>query len=685
VTELLRRLHELLRARLSTRAARIAATVLAVAGTAAVGVPLVRTSSSLAAQRVAILDALRECSAARRDPAAVQLIERGMVRVGDRDYGGPLVVGRPLDLFDGRGEMPAETKEDLSWRMLADQVPAWMPYALVKSPPAVAVLLAGALAAALGAVWAGFLLPALEGGLLVAAVTAFCWRMGWTAAAQWTVSAALCFLLFGFLWQSVRLLLSARGGPVAVAGNTALEGIRTLALPGFALPVALLLPFLALSRERGEALLQAIPAFLDWGHTVAYAFAAIFVILFGCATSAFEVRDRQVWSVVTKPVSGGGWLLGKWLGTLALGMTVVVGGTLLLGLGARYLAAQRPLDERDARDVRETVLIGRVGTLPEYQEMDAAALREAIDAEIESDGVMRADIANGLRDEAEIRRTIAARRKREFLDQQRRIGPGDSREFTFRGLRGAVDSGRRVSLRYRFHGGGEDEHMRFPAMIQYASGKDAGSWELREWVPGEPYTVALDPKFVDPDGTLRIRIFSAGWDEASNQPVPGTITMFMTDDSLEVMAEDSTFAGNLASAAAVDLCKIAFLAALAVCAGALLSFPIAVLLAFGVFALATLAPFLSTALSNWNPDERSGVVIWAFQQAVLGVATAVEFLLRGFSARSPSDSLAQGRSITWASLSQAALGIGFLWTFGTLAVGWLGVRRKEMAVYGGNA
>ena len=366
-------------------------------------------------------------------------------------------------------------------------------------------------------------------------------------------------------------------------------------------------------------------------------------------------------------------------------MTVVVGGTLLLGLGARYLAAQRPLDERDARDVRETVLIGRVGTLPEYQEMDAAALREAIDAEIESDGVMRADIANGLRDEAEIRRTIAARRKREFLDQQRRIGPGDSREFTFRGLRGAVDSGRRVSLRYRFHGGGEDEHMRFPAMIQYASGKDAGSWELREWVPGEPYTVALDPKFVDPDGTLRIRIFSAGWDEASNQPVPGTITMFMTDDSLEVMAEDSTFAGNLASAAAVDLCKIAFLAALAVCAGALLSFPIAVLLAFGVFALATLAPFLSTALSNWNPDERSGVVIWAFQQAVLGVATAVEFLLRGFSARSPSDSLAQGRSITWASLSQAALGIGFLWTFGTLAVGWLGVRRKEMAVYGGNA
>lgn len=682
---LLRRIHELLCERLGSRAARIVATVLAVAAVAAVATPILGTASALAAQRGPILAALRGCSAAERDPVAVQLLERGVVRVGDRDYGGPLVVGRALDLFDDAGRIPAETADDLSWRLLADQVPAWMPYALVRSQALVAAAAAATAAAAVGVIWAGFLVPALEAALLVAAVAAACWRLGWLTAARWSVSAALCFLLFAFLWRLVRLGLSARGGASAVAGNTALEGTRTLALPGFALPVALLLPFLALSRERGEALYQAIPGFLDWGHTATYVFAAIFVLLFGCATAAFEVRDRQVWSVVTKPVSGGTWLLGKWLGTFALGMTIVVGGTALLGAGSAYMAAQRPIDARDARDVREAVLIGRVGTLPEYQQIPADELRAAIDAEIESDGVLRADLANGLRDEGEVRRGIAARKRKEFLDSQRRIGPGESREFVFRGLRGAVDSGRRIALRYRFHGGGDDEHMRFPAMIQYVSGKDAGSWELREWVPGEPYTLALDPKFVDPDGTLRIRIFSAGWDEAANRPAPGSVTMFMTDDSLEVMAEDSTFAGNLASAVAVDACKIAFLSALAVCAGALLSFPIAVLLAFGVFALATLTPFLATSLSNYDPDQKSGFVIWAFQNVVLGIATAVEYLLRGFAARSPSDSLAQGRSITWLALWQAASGIGVLWTGGVLALGWLCVRRKEMAVYGGNS
>jgi hypothetical protein len=684
VTALLQRLHESLRRRLGTRAARIVATLLLVAGVLWAGIPMARTASSLGSQRAAILAALASCSAADRDPVAVQLLERGVVRVGDRDYGGPRVIGRPIDLFDGAGRMPEETKKELSWRLLADQVPAWMPFVLVQSPPLLWAALAAALLAGLGVTWLGLLVPAVELGAAVAAAAAGCWWLSWTVAAQWILCAAGSYLLLGFLWQLSRLALSAAGGPTAVAGNTALEGIRTLALPGFALPVALLLPFLALSRERGDALYQLIPGFLDWGHTAVYGFASLFVIFFGCATAAFEIRDRQVWSVVTKPVSRAGWLAGKWCGTLALGLSVVLGGALLLASGATYLASQRPLDERDARDVREAVLVGRVGTLPTFQQLSDEDLRASVDAAIEADGVLRADIANGTADEAEARRTIAARQRKEYLDQQRRIEPGQSREFMFEGLGEAARSGRGIALRVRFHGGGDDDHTRHPSMIQYVSGRDAGSWELRDWVPNEPYTLQVDPKFVGEDGVLRIRVFSAGWDDKESKPVPGTVTMFMMDDSLEVMVDDSSFAGNLAAAVAVDACKLAFLAALAVTAGALLSFPIAVLLTFGVFALATLTPFLGHSIQTYYPDEKSGWLIWAFQESVLAVARSIEFLLRAFSERSPSDSLAQGRSITWAVLARTVGVIGLLWTGTVLAVGWACIGRKEIAVYGGN-
>lgn len=680
---LLQRLHRWLGDRLSTRAARIAATVVALAAAAAVGVPMLRAATSIGAQREAILEALSRCSAADRDPAAMQLLQRGTVTVGDREYGGTGVVGRALDLFDEEGRMSPETRRELSWRLVADQVPAWMPFALVKSPTLVVAAVGSALAGALLAAWLGFLLPTVELGALVAGAAALCWWLGWTRGAQWVLSSALALLLFGFLWRAARALLAGRSGPMAVASNTALEGVRTLAAPGFALPLALLLPFLALSRERGEALYQAIPGFLDWGHTATYTCAALFVLFFGCASTAFEIRDRQVWSVVTKPISHGGWLLGKWLGTLALGLSVVLGGVLLLAVGTSYLSSQRPLDERDARDVRDTVLVGRIGTLPTYQYLPEDRLREIVDRAIESDAVLKADIASGTADESEARRNIASQRRKEFLEQQRRIPPGDAREFTFPGLRDAVAGGRGIALRYKFHGGGEDDHMRFPAMIQYASGKRSGMWELREWVPAEAYTLRIDPDFIDADGTLRLRIFSAGWDEQAGKPKPSTITMFMLDDSLEVMVDESSFAGNLLSAVFVDGCKLAFLAALAVSAGSILSFPIAVLLSFGVFAMATLTPFLASSIKYYSPDQKSGIAVWLFQEAVLAIATAIEFLLRGFAARSPSDSLAQGRAITWAALWEAFAGIGAAWTGAVLLGGWLAVRRKELAVYSG--
>ncbi|HAQ66822.1 MAG TPA: hypothetical protein DCR70_03580, partial [Phycisphaerales bacterium] len=104
---------------------------------------------------------------------------------------------------------------------------------------------------------------------------------------------------------------------------------------------------------------------------------------------------------------------------------------------------------------------------------------------------------------------------------------------------------------------------------------------------------------------------------------------------------------------------------------------------FGVFSMATLTPFLATSIKYYAPDEKSGIIIWAFQVVVLAIARTVEFLLRGFAARSPSDSLAQGRAITWSTLFDTVVGIGLGWTGGVLLIGWLGIRRKEIAVYSG--
>jgi hypothetical protein len=384
VIEALRRLHRWAEGKLATRGARIAASVLALALVAALAWPALSAAQSLAAQRSGILEALGRCSAAERDPSAMQLLERRTVSANGRTYGGPRVVVRPLDLFDEEGAMPASVRDDLSWRLLGDQVPPWLPTALAREPALIVTVALAVLAALLAVTWLGLLLPAIEVGVPVIALGALLWSVGLVAPAQWLACCALGLLLHAFLWRGLRGLLSARRGPVAVASNTVLEGVRTLAAPGFALPAAALLPMLALARGPEDPLYQAIPGFLDWGHTAVFALAAVFVLFFGCATTAFEIRDRQVWSVVTKPVSPAGWMLGKWLGTLALGTAAIVAGTLMLGAGAAYLASQRPVDEQDAADVRNAVLVARAGTKPVYEGLPPDRLREIVDQAIEA-------------------------------------------------------------------------------------------------------------------------------------------------------------------------------------------------------------------------------------------------------------------------------------------------------------
>jgi hypothetical protein len=101
--------------------------------------------------------------------------------------------------------------------------------------------------------------------------------------------------------------------------------------------------------------------------------------------------------------------------------------------------------------------------------------------------------------------------------------------------------------------------------------------------------------------------------------------------------------------------------------------------------MASLAPFLATSLDNYYVDEKSAWFVRAFHHGVLAIATGVEWALRGFASRSPSDALAQGRVIAVDALAQALAGIGFAWSVIALAIGWVAMRRKEVAVYSGQA
>lgn len=691
MTRLLLRAHTWIHDAQRSRRARIVASVLLTIAVLTPAFFLARTAWQLDAQRTGILEVLRESSIAKGDPVALQLRSKRTITANGRDYGGAGAIPNPDDLFNDKGEISMGARQDLAWRLLLPQVPVWMPFVVVQSPAGVILGSVAVLAALLTLVWIGLGGHILEWGVAAVVLGALCWYMEWQTLMRAVIGMALIVLLFAVLWRLAQALLEPRGSVVAVARTTVMEGVRSMAAVGFAAPVVIFLPILALSREPTQGLYQAIPGFLDWGHTVVYASAALLVIIFGCATTAFEIRDRQVWTVLTKPVSRLGWMLGKWMGAMTLGTVVLLTGGLSLYVGAHYMAAQQPISDRDAREVRDAVMVARANVGPDMLVLGRDRLEQIVEETMKADPSIEADIKDGKLDRQVVRQNLAVEKQREFLQQQRQIPPGQSREYTFRGLNEALNSGSQLALRYTLHAGADDSHQIFPLIIEFRSGpgapEGATPWDMRTWTPSETYSYEIDPKFIDADGTLVIRLFNAGTDERDPEKkiLPGLLTIYFDAGGLEVMYPKASFASNLTRAMMVDVCKIAFLAALAVVAATILSFPVAVLLAFGIYAMATLTPFLAQSLEYYDPDRNSGWVIFVFQWVIKVIAMGVKAALGAFAITAPSDMLAQGKVISWEVLAKVFLLIGIVWTGLTMLIGWGAARNKEIAVYSGQS
>jgi ABC-type transport system involved in multi-copper enzyme maturation permease subunit len=128
--------------------------------------------------------------------------------------------------------------------------------------------------------------------------------------------------------------------------------------------------------------------------------------------------------------------------------------------------------------------------------------------------------------------------------------------------------------------------------------------------------------------------------------------------------------------------KLAFLAMLGVCASTFLSFPVACLIAFGVFLLAEMSGFLVTAAETYSTTDTKGNTIW-FKVVTANITNWVGQLFFVYNDLTPVRRLVQGVLMPWSSV---ATGTGVLAGLTGLLYG-LAIfifKRRELAIYSGH-
>jgi len=456
----------------------------------------------------------------------------------------------------------------------------------------------------------------------------------------------------------------------------------------FVVLILVILPLLPLGLDPESPLRFRIQTFIARSMGLSFYLAAAMTLFLACATVAFEIRDRQIWQVVAKPIGRGTYLLGKWIGLVAVNVVIMAIASLSIFGYVQYMR-QLPVaagveGQEDYQQVRDAVLTARVGLRPEYEELTGEQIKARVEQRIERDAQLAVleDVP------IETQRELATQVLDEWSRLQRSVPPQRSREYLFTGLDRRFEPDEMLTLRYRFHIMRSDEHETYPAAFRF--NRDPRLVIQRTYVPTMSHVVTVPASFVQDDGTLVVEV--ANMFEGMQMPNGSVVGALNWDsDEFELLYRVSTFEANFGRAMLVNITKLGFLAMLGIACGTFLNFPVACLTAFTVFIAGSMGPFLARSLEYYGPVPfdmvdwtNAGMAIqWVSQTTIKGIASATVFLLESFGRVRPTQLLVEGRLISWEAVLQGFVRIGVLWSGLALVVGWAVMRRRQLAIYSG--
>ena len=510
------------------------------------------------------------------------------------------------------------------------------------------------------------------------------------------VAALTC--AFAALLQGMRLVFSLPGSVFAIARNVLAEAVRLKLSVVFIVLLVLAMATLPQVFDSDNPLRYRMQSFLQYSTGGSFWIIALLTLFFSAGTVAFEQRDKIIWQTMTKPVAPWKYILGKWLGVaglVAVLLAVSASGVFLAAEYFRRLPAAgefapyqtRSGEVSEDRMILETqVLAARTSVNPglEFTIGDERFTR-AVEARIEQERLARQEPPGWRPPASEIAkwRTEAYN---EAISQFLSIEAGRGELFTFEGLGHARDSGRPLQLAYRV-----DAEGNRPDRFYEVSFVLPGNVIVTRTIGlGYTHTLEIAPEFIDPQGRLFVEV-------VNGKLVPsggGLAALFVDDEGLiqqtmsfppggiQVSYNAGSYHMNFLRVIGVLWVKLAFLAMIAIFAATFMSFPVACLVAVGVFLMAEGAGFIASSIEVYSVKDHDGDVN-LIKVMVVGIAQGVSSLFSVYADLRPTGRLVDGRLLGW---GDAARGVSVLAIASTILyfAGVFVFRRRELAIYSGH-
>jgi hypothetical protein len=370
----------------------------------------------------------------------------------------------------------------------------------------------------------------------------------------------------------------------AVAKNTFVSSMRMKTAIVFMLLLIILLPILSMTSTGDGTTMGRVQSFISYGLGLVAFLLSVLTIIVSCYTLSSDIKHKQIYTVVTKPIRRFELIIGKVLGVIVLDVLLLFVFSSIIYALTLQMPHFTKTDEAELVRLDNEFFTAR------------AALKMNLDAQAIESRVLEAYNElkrTGQLNESRSREEILSELRDAEKFSRHSAEPGGTVLWEFEQVK-LFDVNESIFIRFKFNASQTPPDKNIYGVwyvgdyrqIKYGQSRmQTPIYSLpRKDIVNLLHEIEVPADAVAGDGYLAVVFY--------NEPINGTTVIFPAEDGFEVLYKAGGFGSNFLRAVLIIFSRLVFLAALGVSLSSWLGFPVAVLCSFAVFFIGVINGFV---------------------------------------------------------------------------------------------
>jgi hypothetical protein len=402
----------------------------------------------------------------------------------------------------------------------------------------------------------------------------------------------------------------------------------------FTILLFVLLPVLGITATGDDTLKGRLQTFVSYSLSLTSFLLCLLTIIVSIYSVTSDIEQKQIFTVLTKPIRRYQLILGKLLGVIVLDVILLFLFSAIIYTITIYTPKFTKPSEAELVEAKNSFFTARASLNVPVEDVSKMVTNRY--NELKSKGTLPTDMP---------REKIIAELTQQAQLARRAAGVGDPLLWEFKNVKPMSDS---IFIKFKYDVSvnppdqqvwgrwlaGDYNFFKYDTKSKTPIYDEAYKNSVRDF-----HEIEVPADVIPEDGHLGIGFIN----DPRNSP---EIAIIFPPDGLEVLYKADSFTSNFFRVVLLIFFRLIFLACLGTLASSFLSFPVAILFCFVVFFTANFSGFVLESFDFLS--ENIGVVYSYSLRWVIK-------LLPEFDKYNPSDFIIPARLLTWNSLAKCAL------------------------------